>query len=156
MFGWGHVKVQSQNANRFTLLYLHWHDMWGILALWAPESSLVRPSLTSFHPSIPLPFFFLIQISPSMPCTCLSGIWTMAVDFKQLSKSTKFFPFLFRSVVSFFFWEEHGKYTWSEGRETGIMICRWGFVIRVDIRCKAEQTRGEMKRWHLTPLPPLA
>lgn len=113
------------------------------------------PSMTSFHPSIPPPFFFLTQISHSMPCTCFSVIWTLAENFKQLSKWTEFFPLLL--YVSFSFLKEHSrasKYTWSEGREMGIMICKWGFVISVDIRYKAEQRRGNMKRWQLNPPPP--
>lgn len=75
---------------------------WDDLALRAPESSLILPSLTSFHPSIPPPFFFLIQISHSMPCTCFSVIWTLAENFKQLSMWTKFFP-PFPSVFFSFF-----------------------------------------------------
>lgn len=53
-----------------------------------PSVSPLRPPF--IPPSLP-PFLFLIQISHSMPCTCFSVIWTLAENFKQLSRAEQSF-----------------------------------------------------------------
>lgn len=125
----------------------------GFSASLFPESSLSLSSMTSFHPSIPPPFFFLIQISHSMPCTCFSVIWTLAENFKQLSKWTWVFPlFLFLPLsISFYFslpfWKNAAMLpsTPDQKAERGGLLCKWGFVISVD--------RGEVT-WQGGDSPP--
>lgn len=122
----------------------------GLTSSWKFPQSPFAGLLSSLHPSIPPPFFFLIQISHSMPCTCFGVIWTS----NSFQSELIFFSFFFSPSICFSLWGNTAALPSTPDQK----VERWGFwyaneALLSELTFVRKPNRGEVT-WKGAPPPP--